>query len=270
MYEITPLDKQLNKQNSTTIAKPPFSHYIVGGKGSGKTTMLLNLLMKPEFYKGVFNKVFWVSPTNKLDAKLDTLREANGITTPNYKLHRLLQKKNSLLTDPIQNPKKLPEHIVKGILTNDAFLDNLDLDWLQELVKTQRYVIENYGKSISNKVLLILDDSISSKIIKTPTFRNFLLNSRHYNISTIFVSQSYMLLDRSIRINNSFISIFEVPNVENLKQVYNENPAGLDFNTWKEVYDLCTQQDFGFFSINYQNPRAYRLIRNFEEFLLLE
>ncbi len=260
--QIKPLDKQVDKTIPSTIPKIPFSHYIVGGKGAGKTTLLLNLLLKKEFYKHAFHKVYWISPTNKLDEKLAKLKEAD-VTIANVPLWKELKKSAEILDDPIEIPKQPTASPVE-------LLDSLQLEWLQELIKAQRYVIENNSKSISNKVLLILDDSISSKVLKTPVFRNFLLNSRHYNISTIFVSQSYMLLDRAIRINNSFLSVFEVSNTTNLRQIYEENPAGLDFKSWLEVYSLCVSEDFGFLSISYQNEKAYRLIKNFEEFLMIE
>ncbi len=179
-------------------------------------------------------------------------------------------KSKEILHDPLDTPNEIPEAVKKGYLTDENILETLDLNWLQELIDTQKYIISIYGKANANKVLMILDDSISSKVLKTPRFLHFLLNSRHYNVSTIFVSQSYILLPRSIRINNSFISIFEVANLENIKQIYNENPAGLDFKTWLEVYNECVSKDFGFLSISYQNPKKYRLISNLEEFLYIE
>ncbi len=106
-------------------------------------------------------------------------------------------------------------------------------------------------------MLLIIDDSIGSKVLKTPKFLHFILNPRHYNISTIFVSQNYMLLDRSIRINKSFLSVFEVANKENLRQIYQENDAGFDFKTWLEVYQECIKDDFGFMSISYQTIQTH-------------
>ena len=197
---------------------------------------------------------------------MNALKQTPNVVTHNYALYKAISKDNAsqILSDPIQQPD------LRDTPTTATFLDDLELKWIDDLVQTQKYTIEKYGKGLSNKVLLILDDSISSKTIKSPSFRKFLLNSRHYNISVIFVSQSYMLLDRTIRINNSFLSILEVANLTNLRQIYEENSAGLDWATWKDVYDTCISKDYGFFSISYQNDKKHRLICNFEEFLIVE
>ena len=55
MFQITSLDQQVNKSEPSTIPKVPFSMYIVGSKGAGKSTIILNLLVKQEFYRGKFD-----------------------------------------------------------------------------------------------------------------------------------------------------------------------------------------------------------------------
>ncbi len=148
-YQIRPLDEQVNKTEPKTIPKPPFSY---SPKGAGKTTLILNRLLKPVFfYKGVFNKVYFISPTSKLDAKIETLKTTNGITTPNIKLWNIMKKKKDNFTDPLQAPDKIPEEARKGIMTEDCFLEEVNMNWLGDLLKSQKYVIENYGKQMPKK-----------------------------------------------------------------------------------------------------------------------
>ena len=199
-----------------------------------------------------------------MDEKVHKHIDEKQLTIANVPLWKAMKDKKHILSDPLEIPNTPPKP------SPVEFLDALDIEWLNGLVSTQKQIIQNYGKKLSNKVLVVLDDSISSKVLRTPVFRNFLLNSRHYNVSTIFVSQSYILLDRNIRINNSFICLHEVANLENLKQIYNENPSGLDWQSWLEVYQMCITVDYGFLSISYQNDKRHRLIRNFEEFLIIE
>ena len=79
-----------------------------------------------------------------------------------------------------------------------------------------------------------------------------------------------MLLPRSIRINNSFISIFDIANRDVLKQIYIENSGGLDFKDWLELYEFCVKEDYGFLSISSQNDNQHRLIFKFTDFLMVE
>ncbi len=257
---ILPLDSQ-TIMTASTIPKPPFSYYITAQKSGGKTTLLLNLLTKPSFYKGVFNRVILISPTNSLDEKLNILKTTKGIIKVNKPLAKLKKSDDTLLVDLNKTPS-LPLEV--------EILDTLDLEWLDNLVKSQMSDIEKYGKSVSNKVLVVLDDSITSKTLKHRAFLKFLLNSRHYNCSTIFCSQSYMLLPRSIRLNNSFLSVFEIGSITNLKQIYTENENGLTWDEWKRIYDYCVSIPYGFLSISYQNHgRKHSFIQNLENFICI-
>ena len=266
MYEINAVDNQLGKPEQKTIPRPPFSLCVCASKGGGKSSLLINLLIKNEFYHNKFNQVYWVSPTHFLDAKLDILRKTSGIKKINHPLLNEIKRKRgkSIVADPI------PEKITKTSLSDTDFVEDLTTEWLEELIKSQKAIITEHGKKLSDEVLVVLDDSISSKIIRTAQFKKFLLNSRHYNISTVFSTQSYMMLERNIRLNNSFICVFSVPSMTNLKQIWDENPAGLDWNDWYQVYMYATKRPFGFLSINYQNDLKHRLINGFSEFLCIE
>jgi Ni2+-binding GTPase involved in maturation of urease and hydrogenase len=43
--------------------KPPFQLIIVGKPSSGKTNLLINLLLHPQMYQGVFDVIYVCSPT---------------------------------------------------------------------------------------------------------------------------------------------------------------------------------------------------------------
>ena len=67
--EIKALDNQKGYSKNSVYPQLPFTSYIVASKKSGKTTLLLNLLLN--HYKGAFNKIMWVSPTASLYEKID-------------------------------------------------------------------------------------------------------------------------------------------------------------------------------------------------------
>jgi hypothetical protein len=268
MYKITPLDAQVNRNENSTIAKPSFTHYLCGGKGAGKTNLLLNLLTKKQFYRGKFNKIWWVSPTSSLDEKIRRATKVPGILTTNKPLIALMKKdqKNSILSSPIP----VPESQIPTSLEDHNFIEELNIAWLTGLIAHQKRIIETYGKKHADSVLVILDDSIANtKILNSNPFKKSLLNSRHYKISMFVTSQSYKLFPKALRNNNSFLSIFEMGSEKQLQEIYEENACGLKWKDWLQIYNTCIQEPYGFMSISYQNDKDHKLIRNFEEFFIV-
>ena len=259
-YSIKPLDNQRPVGVSLT-PRPPFTTYIVASKGSGKTVLWINLLTRPEFLKGVFNQVIIYSPTAKLDEKLNILKTTNGIISPNTKLIKLLgklQKENIL-----SHPKDIEHEEQITSLTEADFKEDLDMDELGDIVKEQKYIIKQFGKQFADKILLVLDDCISAKVLKSRAFRQLVFNSRHVNISMIIISQSYYQLDKSIRNNNSHLILFESGNKKEIQSIYEENNSGLSFDEFFQIYRECVDAPFGFLVVNYQNPKKYRLQNQF-------
>ncbi len=75
---IRALDNQFNNKNEPKILPSlPFTSYIVAAKKSGKSTLLLNLLIKPEFLRNKFNQIYFISPTASLDEKTQILKNEN-------------------------------------------------------------------------------------------------------------------------------------------------------------------------------------------------
>ena len=261
-FKIKPLDNQ-RPSGISTVPRHPFTSYIVASKGSGKTVLWLNLLIRKEFLKGIFNQVIIYSPTAKLDAKLDILKTTDGIISQNVKLLKLLGKlkKNEILSNPDISKLNKEESVTS--LTNSDFKEEIDFEYLDEMIKEQKYVIENYGKTFADKILLVFDDSISSKTFATRHFQQIVFNSRHLNISMIIVSQSYYSLQKSIRNNNSHLILFETGNVKELKTIYEENNNGLTFNEFLELYNESISVPFGFLTINYQNDKKSRFQNQF-------
>lgn len=74
------------------LPKHEFSMLMVAPKGSGKTTLICNLLLK--FYKGYFHEIWVFSPTIGSDEKWDTVKRTKGILTENKKLKTLTENKS--------------------------------------------------------------------------------------------------------------------------------------------------------------------------------
>ena len=77
------LDKTVNYDNIDPLQKDNHNIWlIVGKKGSGKSTFVLNLLRKKEMYRRHFNNIYLVSPTAQRDDKFqklcDELKQSNN------------------------------------------------------------------------------------------------------------------------------------------------------------------------------------------------
>lgn len=265
-----PFDNQSGSGTDSFLAPLPFTLYISAAKKSGKTTLLLNMLNDSNYLKGKFNRIIFVSPTASMDNKIQGLRSVEGLVSPNRKLIGLLKKiqqkrKESILEDDIKTVPSISD--IPTVLTDSDFHEKLEIDYLLSLLNDQKTIIQNFGKEYADQILIILDDSIKDKILKSNKFEDFIFKSRHYNMSVIFISQAYFALSKSLRLNNSQFLVFETGNINELKSIYEENNQGLDFKTFVSIFRDITSKPYSFLNINWMNSKIKRLIRNFEEFI---
>lgn len=267
-YRILPVDNQ--KKERHPILAPPFSLFVNAPKGSGKTTMLINLLTRNEFYKGVFNDIFWFSPTSKLDEKLNILKTTTNILKENTALLSLLET---------EWKKSIRQQLYDGDSTKftgkiENFVEEYSEDILKSIIDKQKSQIEflrgiGKQKEMADKVLLVFDDSVSDKLLmkRNSLFQKLNFNCRHYNISIIVVSQNYKSISKPIRTNSSAWILYELADSEK-RVFYEENSNGLTYKEWLEKYSTATNEPYTFLYINYQEPdKRKRLKKNFDEVL---
>jgi hypothetical protein len=186
------------------------------------------------------------------------------IIQPNHKLDKAIESK-AIKKDIMDNEI---EHIKSNEYINSIdILNELTPDFLNDLMEHQKNVIDEFGKKLSDKVLLILDDSIQNKFLHSRVFINFVLLSRHVNISLILISQAYFLINKSIRLNCSCLSLFEIANKKEIDSIIEENNIGIDKKDFVEIYNDIMKTPFNFLTINHQNKRGEKLIKCFEQII---
>lgn len=216
--------KQLDNQkvvNDNPL--PTRSNYgIFGRKGSGKTSLLLNLIMKKDspWYKK-FNLIFLISPTASKDDKMKELIEDIG---------------------------------------DNQYFDTLD-DSVMESIKQQIEAdTEKRGKK--GDYLIIYDDVIhmlkgknKSKLVDQIATQN-----RHFNITNAYLLQKWnTYLSPLIRSNLDLISFFQTPNKKELKSFFEEIGTE-DEDIMRALYDYATDKDYSFLHINNygSKPKYYK------------
>jgi hypothetical protein len=145
---------------------------LINGKSqlSGKTTLILNMLMNPEFgYDKKFEgENIYIVSDNKLDNKIKILMEFKDI--------------------PPENHFPYDEQVL------DMLYDNLEQEFMEEM--------EDNGKS-TNK-LIIFDDVGYSGNLKNKNFgiiTKLAANGRHLNLSQIYTSQRFSMVSTNLRSN---------------------------------------------------------------------
>jgi energy-coupling factor transporter ATP-binding protein EcfA2 len=179
------LDKTVNYDNIDPLQKDNHNIWlIVGKKGSGKSTFVLNLLRKKEMYRRHFNNIFLVSPTAQRDDKFQKL------------------------CDELKQTNNCFDECTPDIL-NDIRerIETFNDEFLQDEKNKKK------GKKPHN--LLILDDCISD-LNKGSEIKNIInkmvMNSRHLKLSIWIISQKYKLISTAIRANADLITFFKNEN----------------------------------------------------------
>lgn len=267
--KIRPLDKQISNSGPTFLPKTSFTASLIASKGSGKSTLLINMLINPQLLNNRFNEVYLISPTSSLDEKFNILKNTN-VKTLNKPLINLLKSNNNNNSNQLFGNDNEISVDYELKMTDEDFISKPSIEFLDDLIKQQKFIINKYGKKNVNKILLIYDDCINDKIFRNRNFIGLIFNSRHYEISIIISSQTYFDVPKDIRLNASLVILYNTSNVKELKNIYDENSCGLSFDQFKILFeDFTEKRAFGFLVFNYLNNSEHRIQNCFEEFINL-
>jgi hypothetical protein len=215
-----------------------FTAGLIAPKGSGKTTLICNLL---EFYSGFFHTIIIFSPTLHSDDKWDYVRKqpllAENSALENF-INEIDRRSNNTIVAPhrnldnyIQSKEEIEESTFTGIIPDDCFLSEYDDTILQNIMTSQQNMIaflEKNGKTkhLANRILFIFDDLVGSSLFsskrKSP-FKTLNTNHRHYSASLLQVTQAYKEMQKTVRTQFSCLMTFEIPNARELLVIYEEN-----------------------------------------------
>ena len=205
----------------------PMRMLVVAPSNGGKSNMLKNMLLRPEFgYRDYFTdpktgalNYFVFSRTLGADHTLDELVDQ----LPKFHAYR-----------------EWDDTIIRDIMEYSR-------------LKTER------------GVLLLLDDMITDTKVFNKCSGNLLnelaFMGRHHKVSFILTTQSYTTIQRPIRINTSVVIAF------NLKNKREEQAFLEEQSMWeniKDLYTVATSPKYGFLYLNKETGKAYS---NFERLM---
>lgn len=209
------LDNSYQDAPHPNLLKPPFSLLIIAKKGSGKSTITINLL---KFYKGMFHNRIIFSPTFNID---DNWRNAVK--------------------------EKVIEPFKRGNIIGKYDEEKLTKIW--KGIKHENNDKETFGDKL--KTLLIFDDVISDlNRKKNTTMFKIARNHRHYAVSNIIISQEYVGLAPVIRKNATGIVILKTTDSLELKTILDQLSGLVGRWRFLRMYLHCISKPFGFLFIN--------------------
>lgn len=266
VYSITPLnDGAYSQKNNDPKAIPsaPFSMSLVAGKGSGKTTLIANLLMKKEFYRNQFDRIVIICPTLYADKKWELILKEK-ILKPNRKV-----KKDTTVAPIPKDNQDLEQKVDKSDIHTEP---NTFIKVLSDLRDQYTEIFMEDGKDKIPNTLIIMDDVLGLKVLRDANTVNFLSNSRHLNCSLIFSVQRYNGIPPTIRLQASFLILFPTWSVNELKLIYDEMGPPFDEKTFIQLVKALfnDNEKRRFICFNNQNPVKYRMNDSFQRFILPE
>lgn len=176
---LKPLDNTFNQSNDPLLKNNNSTIWIISGRrGTGKSTLCLNVMSHKDGYKKRFSNIFLISPTAKSDKKFSKL------------------------------VKELDEDGKYFTTFNDENIDNI-------FSIIERDNDENKKKNLH---CLILDDVVLDlPRSKDSLLNKMVINSRHHNTSIIILTQKYNAISTIIRSNADLISFFPSLNNHEIK-----------------------------------------------------
>lgn len=254
-FEVTkarPDEPELEQPPSAGVVPKVHFRWILSGPSRSGKTNLARWSLDNHYGKGAkkswFDRVILLSPTAKIDwtwAGLPGLKDKDRIIDPTP------QFLSKLLRD-------MRREIQGG--ANGSSADESAMKRMAERRKKAK------------KVLVIFDDAIAeSGLINSPEFLKIFIQGRHYNISSMVMSQSYMKIPRSVRLQATHLSMFPSRSTE-IDRIWQEHgPKEL---SKKEFYELATyattplhDQDYPFMYVDSTAPVNRRFRRNYTEVL---
>ena len=247
-----------------------FISIFTGSGGSGKSSLLLNMVTNKNMYRNKFDNIFYICLESSFcsavdhpfkdhdkvfhELNIDLLQEIydslKGIVLEREEAKEALKKAKA---DKVKKKNK------KDIVT--IFIDDLDYKEQLEKIPKVKYnliIIDDFADALKHNDIQKL---LSSMLIK----------ARHINTSFIFTLQAYTYFPKILRKQITNAIIFKTKNVEEFISLSSElcnmnkhdaltlfnycfdgQPYNhLDIDTWKNTY----MKNFNLLSFNYDNEK---------------
>ena len=109
--------------------------------------------------------------------------------------------------------------------------------------------IDEYNIDKERKRIIVFDDMIADMIndkklnsIVTELF----IRGRKWNISLVFITQSYFKVPKDVRLNSTHFFIMKIPNKRELQQIAINHSSDINTKDFANIYRKCTDEPYSF------------------------
>ena len=83
----------------------------------------------------------------------------------------------------------------------------------------------------------------------SPIVTELYLRGRKLNISLVFISQSYFIVPKAIRLNATHSFIMKIPSKQELQQIASNHSSDIDFKNFMKLYKDYGKESYSFLVI---------------------
>lgn len=252
-YQIFACDDQgTRNKEPEVLPRIPFSMNVLGIKGTGKTSFVINLLTREVFFRNCFDRIVIFSPTFWADDKMIKMTQEPILR---------VEKKNGLPVDP--DDMKIRQEDIHT--EPDTFIKEL-LKIRAEYTK----LFKEKGKKALPVTCIVLDDCLSLPILRSKPLVNYLANSRHLQTSVIINTQAFKGVPPVIRQCASMHVLFPLWDREERKIIAKEVGSKFTVEEFNDIMDELFEDETTrrFIAINNCNSAKYRVSDSFREWLI--
>jgi hypothetical protein len=211
------------KQSKYEIApKLPVRGMLVAPSGAGKTVLLTNFILN--IYRDCFERIYIFSPSIDVDNNWKPVKD--------------------YIRDKI---RPFPDEKV--------YFDSYNPDDLEEIIETQKKVIEIQKEQKHNQmfqILIIIDDFADDTNFtrKSTLLHQLYIRGRHNYISTLTSTQVYKQVSPIVRKNMTHLFVFRLRNQADLEAITEEVSAVYGKEIFRQIYNEATSEAYAFLYIN--------------------
>ena len=215
-------NKNQNKRCNHPLLPKGIRGLIMGMSGCGKTTLLINLLLRPGWLDYNNMNIFGKS---LLQPEYHIIKKAIEEKLPKEVIIKLFENQNE-----ITNLNVSPISVVEEIANN--IRDKSDVEC--RFYESADDVPDPRELSSGKKNLMVFDDLLLEKQNKC---ESFYIRGRHNNVDCFYLAQNYFKLPRqTMRENANFICLFS-QDMKNLNHIFDDH-VGSDL-TKEEFRQFC-------------------------------
>ena len=137
-----------------------------------------------------------------------------------------------------------------------------------KIIEQSQSILEWYANSLQQywwiqsgkerKFLIVFDEMITDMISNTklhPVVTKLFRKVLKLNISLVFLTQSYFLVPKDVRLSTIHFFMMNIPNRKELQEIGYYHSSDIDLKDFMRIYKKCTAEPYSFLVIDTTLPQ---------------